>query len=504
MISVPQHRLFFIVDVWPNRGGAQPNPLVLKNGDDAVFVGREDELAKLRQLIAAPRAAIAVVYGRRRIGKSMLLRTAFTKEDVLFFEGLENRPKSEQLSHFLFQLRYHTGSSAVPASVGSWREAFMTLYETLREKPRHIVFDEFQWMANYRREIVSDLKYVWDQHLSQLGDITLALCGSIASFMITNVIKSNAMYGRTDLTVHLKAFSLRESRAMLVGHGLREVLDAQMIVGGVPKYLELLRDAPSVVLGINALGFQKDGYFTGEYDRIFLSHFGRNPDYERIVEILADNSYGLRRPKLAAVLEMNPGGSLTTLLRNLEVAGFISSNTPFDRGKGTKLLKYFLVDAYLRFYFSFIQPNRRKIEQGLQDELFLKLYQGGAFYAWLGRSFGYVVMNHARRVSELLGFSGIVFTVGPYFQAKSQAGAGGQIDLVFARADSVLSLCEMKHQRSAVGIGIIQEMEQKVELLQSNFPGKTIQRVLITSSAPTRDLEASAYFYRIIRAEELF
>lgn len=469
-----------------------------------MFIGREDELAKLRQLIGTPRAGVGVVYGRRRIGKSMLLRQAFAGERVLFFEGLENRPKSEQISHFLYQLRYHTDATGIPSSAASWREAFMVLYEVLKDGPRHIVFDEFQWMANYRREIVSDLKYVWDQHLSQLGDITLVLCGSIASFMITHVIKSSAMYGRTDLTVHLRAFSLRESRDMLRGRGLQEVLEAQMMVGGVPKYLELVREAPSVILGMNVLGFQRNGYFTGEYERIFMSHFGRNPEYERIVNCLAHNAYGLRRPKLAAALDLKTGGTLTTFLRNLEAAGFISSSTPFDRGPGTKSIKYFLTDAYLRLYFGFILPNQRRIEQGLQDDLFLKIRQGGAFQAWLGRSFEYVVLNHARRVSELLGFSGVEFTVGPYFQTANRENAGVQIDLVFARSDNVLSLCEMKHQRSPVGVGIIPEVERKAELLLQRFPKKTVQRVLVTSSPTTRDLESSAYFYRIIRADELF
>jgi len=79
-------------------------------------------------------------------------------------------------------------------------------YEELKLNPAHVVFDEFQWMANYRNEIVSELKPVWDLRISGIDGITLLLCGSIASFMIDKVLKSNAFFGRTDLVIHLKNF----------------------------------------------------------------------------------------------------------------------------------------------------------------------------------------------------------------------------------------------------------------------------------------------------------
>ncbi len=146
----------------------------------------------------------------------------------------------------------------------SWREAFAHLYNELKAETAHIVLDEFQWMANYRSEIVSDLKMMWELHISRLNGTTLILCGSIASFMITKVIKSSALYGRTDLVIHLRGFLLPETNEMLESQGQSETIEAQMMVGGVPKYLELIRDSASVYSAMEELAFTETGYLDVE------------------------------------------------------------------------------------------------------------------------------------------------------------------------------------------------------------------------------------------------
>jgi uncharacterized protein len=129
------------------------------------FIGRAPELEKLGNFLHSPKSQIAVVYGRRRIGKSLLLTQALKGRSALFFEGLEDRPKKQQLQHFMFQLRLQTGdtgSNERSKTPDSWKEAFLELFKAVKGKAITIVFDEFQWMANYRHEIVADLKYVWD------------------------------------------------------------------------------------------------------------------------------------------------------------------------------------------------------------------------------------------------------------------------------------------------------------------------------------------------------
>lgn len=469
-----------------------------------MFIGRKKELWLLGDMIQCGRSAIGVIYGRRRIGKSELIKKAFEKERILVFEGLENRPKQEQLDNFLFQLAFQTGKERLPHRISSWREAFALLYKELERAPAHVVFDEFQWMANYRREIVSELKPVWDNYISTIKGTVLILCGSIASFMTTAVVKSNALYGRTDLVIHLKGFHLPETGKLLAGKGVREIIEAQMLVGGVPGYLELIGEKSSVRLAMEELAFTETGYLTDEYGRIFLSHFGKNPEYEKIVATLAGRPYGLFRKQIAELAGIEPGGGLTTHLQNLESAGFISSMTPFHKGHNSRLLKYFLSDPYLRFYYGFILPNLKKIKSGLHRDIFNRLTQDGAFHAWMGRSFEYLCLDHAGAVSRILGFSGIDFSVGPYFTAPKEGVPGVQIDLLFARSDNVINLCEMKYSVNQVGLAVIAEVEKKAAALANVSSGKTIQKILISSSGATRDLQSSGYFFRIIDPVKFF
>ena len=226
-------------------------------------------------------------------------------------------------------------------------------------------------------------------------------------YQIKKVLKSNAFFGRTDLEIHLKNFLLPDTKEMLKGKGIIEIIEAQMLLGGIPKYLDLVREKPSIRIGIEELAFTETGYLVDEYERIFLSHFGKNPEYEKIVRVLAGQAYGLFRQKVSEVAGVDLGGGLTSHLKNLESAGFISSATPFHKGHNSRLLKYFLSDAYLRFYFSFVQPNLKKIKSGIQTDLFGKVAQSGAFSGWMGRSFEYLCIEHAAKISEMLGFSGI-------------------------------------------------------------------------------------------------
>jgi len=468
----------------------------------AEFVGREEELKALRGKISSPRSSVCVVYGRRRIGKSALVEKALEGEPCLTFEGLEGRPKQRQIDHFLTQLAHQTDTDRPSNEIRNWYDAFMLLHECVRETPRHIVLDEFQWMANYRSEIVSELKPAWEQYLSKVPGLTLFLCGSIASFMVKRVIRSGAFYGRIDAEIHLRPFHINEARYMLPDRGVGEVLDAYLLSGGVPKYLDLLREGPSVIMEMARLGFSENGYFFGEYKRIFVSHFGKQPAYERIIASLAARPYGLFRKQIAEGADVQAGGALSEYLDNLEKAGFITSATPIDKSPGSRYIKYVLSDAYMRFYHAFILPNQRAILARTADDLFLRKLQDSATAAWMGRSFEYFCLYHAKVIAQMLGFSGIDYRCGPYFRPSKGEKPGVQVDLLFDRADNVVTLCEAKYGIHPVGVSVIPEVEERTEQIRAVCGAKTIQKVLITRSKPTRDLAASGYFYRIIKAED--
>ena len=345
---------------------------------------------------------------------------------------------------------------------------------------------------------------IWDQYISQIEGTTLLLCGSIASFMVKKVIKSKALYGRTSLTIHLKGFLLNEVAEFMPNKGTEELFKAYMYVGGIPKYLEILSSAPSIELAIKENAYTPNGYFVEEFERIFISHFGDNTEYQKILKVLAANPYGLYRQEIAKLNKIEAGGYLSDMLFNLQSAGFISKTSPFDATRNSNKMKFFLTDPYLRFYFHLISPYIEELNENMDLDIYNSLQQTGAYYSWQGRSFEYLCMDHAHRIVDILGFSGVHFNYGPYFQPAKGKTKGIQIDLLFSRADNVISLCEMKYSQSTIGKDIIPEIERKVMVLREKYPKKTIQKVLIIKEDASKELLATGYFYKIIKAEDLF
>ncbi len=466
-----------------------------------MFIGRDEELHALRTAIQAREPRLAVIYGRRRIGKTSLIRQAVGREPVIFIEGLENQSTQAQIQSFLAQASRQLRRQLPPAT--SWHEALMALDTALGKRPMVIVLDEFQWLANYRQELVSTLKMVWEQYLSRAPGRSLILCGSIASFMTTKVIRSSAFYGRTDLVIHLQGFQLHETARLLRGRGFQEVLDAQCYTGGVPKYLELLAAAPSVVLGMEREAFRADGYFVEEYDRIFVSHFGRNAEYPRLVRALADSPYGLNRRELAAEAEIAEGGMLSLRLHDLEAAGFISSHSPFDKGSESRLIRYYLSDPWMSFYHAFLRSRLKQIRAGGKKDMFISLRQGGAFRSWMGRAFELVCLRHQALLARLLKFDAIDYEAGPWFRSPRKGLTGVQIDLAYDRADGVITLCEMKRQTAPLGKAVIAEVERKAEALRAAYPRRTVQPVLVVDGPVSKEIPASGYFHRIIQASDM-
>lgn len=464
---------------------------------NAEYIGREQELRLLRELGLSSDSTLAVVYGRRRVGKSSLISEAFKDSKIYDFEGLENESEAKQLEYFLIQLRHHFPNTDTNGIKG-WYEALMALAKAVESAPGVVLFDEFQWMANYRKGLVSILKTVWDKYFSKISSATMILCGSIASFMVNKVLKSKALYGRSSLAIHLKPFKVADTAKFLRGRSKQEILCAQMLVGGIPGYLKLLQTKNSVFLGIQELAFQEHGYFTTEYERIFTSQFGKSEFYEKLVRILSSKPMGLNRNQIVSASEISNGGSLSKYLEDLELAGFITSYTNFNRQNRSKI--YRLSDPFLRLYFKFISPRLIEINSG-KPNIFITLASSPEFASWLGSAAEMLCFEHRFEISKLLGFSDVEYKVGPFFKIKDDTGPGVQVDLVFARKDKVLTLCEVKY-RDTISPSIVQEVEKKA-LALPNRRGYTVQKVLISKYSVPKSISDRAYFSHMITLDEL-
>ncbi|MBF0363872.1 MAG: AAA family ATPase [Oligoflexia bacterium] len=479
------------------------------------FIGREKELSCLLSLTDGSKNKtdhIAVIYGRRRIGKSELIRQAFKNKFLLYFEGVENQSKGRQIEHFLLQLQeqineqthtktqnYNNNDSK---TAKSWAKALLLLKPVVKGKKVVIVFDEFQWMANYRSELVSELKMVWELYLSKMAkSITLILCGSIASFMIKKVVNSSALYGRIDLELPIKELAAIEANQLLGNKGRSELFEAYMLLGGVPFYLNLIKDKSSIRIGIDDLCFRREGALFNEYKKIFLGHFGKNPHYQKILSTLIQRPYSLLRTDIIDALQVEAGGEISKYLFDLESAGLIMGLTPVDKGENSKLTRYMIADPFISFHQSFIDPNKKKIELGIET-VFKTITSGPKYYSFLGRMFELFCIKNAKKLSSILGFSDVEFNYGPFYHHKKI-----QIDLMYLRKDNVITMVEIKYcGYKQISLAVIKEVEKKVDYLRKIFPSKTIQTILVVNSNDVlpKSILSNNIFYKVIHFDNFF
>ncbi len=470
------------------------------------FIGRDREQKLLRAWEKRlPEGQLSVIYGRRRIGKTRLVQEVFGNSRLLRFEGLEGQSTAAQQRHFLDQLASLTGRREYAAiRSANWTEIleFLADYVASEAKPSEpliLFFDEFQWMAADRVDLVSRLKFVWDNRLVGLP-VHLILCGSVSSFLVRKVLHSKALYGRIHLEIHLRPLNLPEVVPFMSRRSLREVVDLYMALGGVPQYLEMVDSAKSTLLNLHELCFSPHGFLVDEFERIFASHFGRNPHYQKIVATLARKP-NASRDALTRACKLASGGSLTQYLDELELAGFIERYVPVGRPLDSRINRYRLSDPYLLFYFKFIRPVRKQIKAG-QDLPASRFLPEKKLFPWRGIAFERLCLAHADLIAAKLGFSAVSYEAGSWF-ARADSSLGAQIDLMFIRADRVITLCEIKYRNGKIGKGAIAEVQTKVTTYP-NRAGMSIEPVLISASQVTHDLTDEGYFVHVLSLEDLF
>ncbi|OVE73403.1 hypothetical protein BVX93_01750 [bacterium B13(2017)] len=469
------------------------------------FIGRNNEINALNQWLLNPSISkLTAVYGRRRIGKTRLIEEASKNNRFIKFEGLEGENQKNQIKHAFHTLYQYSGKREHKLfQSDNWIDFFILLSDFLEKKPTIVLFDEFQWMACEKTSLVSRLKYAWDNYFLKNNHVHLILCGSVSSFIVKKVINSKALYGRIDLVLHLQAMSLKElGKAFMHKRSIYEQLEYYLAVGGIPKYFELFNASHSTQLNLQRLCFSKDAFFFNELQRLFVSHFGKSPHYQEVVHNLADKNFISRLP-LINKTSLSQGGSTTRIMDELELADFIESYGPIGNENARILKRYRLLDYFLRFYYSFIFPLRKQINSSI-----LPIHQAlpeQKYAIWKGLSFEHFCRQNEKTIASILGFKAVRYEVGSWYQRKDLK-KGAQIDLLFKRADNVITLCEVKNKKS-IDSQIISQVEKKVEVLLNSPLNKgkhfTIEKVLISVHPPPPAIYNLGFFSKIISLEEL-
>lgn len=468
------------------------------------FIGRKSEKEYILEAANAGEASILVVYGRRRVGKTELIEHILHGRNLIKLEGVEDGDTQAQMYRVLYQLSKALNDQYITRmQFKTWLELFDFIASKLPSGKCTLYLEELQWLAEYKNELISDLKYVWDNRLRHNPNLLLVLCGSSPSFMRNQVVHSKALYNRSMYEINLTEFSLSEAQEFLGNRAHREVMDAYLTVGGIPEYLKRIKKHSSIQIGICEESFKKNSYFSNEKNRIFISSFASNVHYEEIVDYLSQVKFASKQ-EIEKQLHTKGGGNLTAVLKDLELCGFIERYQPYQAGSNSNMVRYCIADSYLRFYFKFISPLSDRIQQGDYNLNPLHTLNKESYQKWLGLSFERFCRNHSQMIATIIGFSAVRYKSGAFFNRTTiKEQMGYQIDLIFDRADYVLTICEIKYTQSKIGVEVIDEFEKKLRMMPDP-KGKTIEKVLISASGATDALLARGYFDRIITLEDIF
>lgn len=463
------------------------------------FVGRHDYLKILHDIWSSGKTKLIAVYGRRRIGKTALINVFSRGKRAFIFEALEGEETAAQVRHFLDQLSQFAGKPYIrDLNYKDWFQAFNFFSQLIKEEQEIIIcFDELSWMASGHTKLISIIKYFWDRDWKNHPHLLFILCGSVAFWMLKNVVRSKALYGRVSESLLIEPLKPFEVAEFIGGkRGRQEILEYLVCFGGVPRYLEEFDFNQSLQLNIERTCFHPAGFFKEEAEKIFYNQFKETSTYRKIVKLLMKAP--LFPEELSRRIRMPSGGGFKLYLDNLAAAGIIGSLEKIHHFKPGKTSCCYISDEFLRFHAQFIHPYMREIEELKSTNKFEKI-TSQRWYPFLGYAFERFCLKHRYLIADLLGFGRKIIACGTVFEKER---GGVQLDLVFIRNDNVITICEVKYLSEAPSTGLIREFEAK--LSRCALPkGITIERALITNREPSQPLVESGYFHHIFRAETL-
>jgi len=443
--------------------------------------GRENERRLIEEFLNSQKSEFVAVYGRRRVGKTFLLRQVLADKMCFSFTGMANVSTAEQLQNFSLTLRQYNPDA--PA-IHNWMEAFAELQhmlEKLSRKQKVLFFDELPWMDTSRSDFIPALEHFWNAWASARTDIKLFACGSAASWMLDNIINSHGgLHNRVTHQILLQPFTLAECKqyfeANSYGYGDKEIAEFYMVFGGIPYYLSLMNKQQSVVQNIDRLIFSETGELHNEKENLFRSLFRQSEDYLLIVDALSQKSRGLTRSEVLAETGLNNNALFTQRLIELEKCGFIRSYEDYA-GKRRQVV-FQLIDPLCHFWHKIVEQNRYHDSEFWSHSVLSPLYN-----AWSGLAFEILCLNHVPQIKQALGIAGIQSRVFSW-RAPEQAEKGAQIDLVIDRADHCVNLCEMKFSRAEYELTKAEHerLENRmVQFTQYAERKKSIRLTMITS-----------------------
>ena len=470
------------------------------------IIGRKREKDALLQALMSKRPEFVVVYGRRRVGKTYLIKEFFNKQFSFYATGLTDEKTKGQLRAFGESLAFY--GSANKEAPKDWFEAFASLRRLLESEKvyrepinqKRVVFlDELPWMDTARSDFKNALEFFWNSWASSQEDLVLIVCGSATSWIISNLLTGKkGFHNRVTKQIRLMPFSLAECEELFAFNDIvmtrSQMIESYMIFGGIPYYLNLLDSRLSLTQNVNELCFKQYGELHNEYHNLFHSLFAKPEKHMAILMELSGKKEGLTRTDLSKVDAIGGGSVLTKNLRELEECGFIRKFTNFVKD-GSEAL-YQLIDPFTLFAIRYIES---KALNSWNEYL-----NSPGYNSWRGDAFEIVCLNHLGQIKASLGISGIESNEFAWKSAEHKNGA--QVDLIIDRKDGVINLCEMKYTNDEYALD--QEEHDKIlkrmSLFQKESETKKAIHVTLVCGNGYKQNKYSGIIQNVISGEDLF
>ncbi len=469
------------------------------------IIGREREKDIISKCLESKKPEFLVVYGRRRVGKTYLIREYFNEKFSFYTTGIPDQKTRSQLKAFNESLsNYGDDTGRVPKD---WFEAFRRLRKILESKEvyrdaisgKKVVFiDEVPWMDTARSDFKSAFDYFWNSWGSAQEDLLLIVCGSATSWIILNILNDKGgFHNRVTKQMRINPFNLNECKQFYIDNGINfsrdQIIESYMIFGGIPYYLNLLDSRLSLTQNVDNLIFDERGDLHYEYDHLFGSLFKRPDNHIKIIETIASQKRGLQRTDLVSQSGVPDGDGLTKAIRELEQCGFIRQYKNIANAQNGCF--YQLIDPFVLFCLYFRNGKIKSWQSFIKSP---------DYYAWRGNAFETVCLEHIPQIKLALGISGIESSEYSWKSKKKKGGA--QIDLLIDRRDDVINLCEMKctDKPYEVKAEYRENLINKITVFTEEVNmKKSVHVTLVTSNGYKRN-EYSDVIQNVVEPDDLF
>lgn len=456
----------------------------------ATIIGRKAEIEELNRLYNSGRPEFVAVYGRRRVGKTFLIKEALKDRITFQHTGVspvdqdsgKNRMKT-QLESFYYSLLNH-GLEGIKTPQ-SWMEAFYQLEQLLQQIDdggRQVVFlDELPWLDTPRSGFLPAFESFWNGWCSGRDNIMLVVCGSATSWILSNLARSKGgLYGRLTDEMKLSPFTLGECEEYFQHEGIElsryDIAQTFMVFGGIPYYISYFRKGLSFEANVDKILFGRSPRLKDEFNRLFGAIFANADDCKKVIRFLSTRNSGFTREEIARATGLPLGGGLSNTLASLAESDFIQKYNPY--GESGKTERYKLTDNFCLFWLKYVESNG-KDGSFMTDNLTSDIMR-----SWRGVAFEQVCWQHIAQIRHALEIGGVKTSVSAWCVRGGGTKEGVQVDMLIVRNDNVVNLCEMKFAGSPYIIDKDEDarLRARIDALKATLsPKQTVHLTMVTT-----------------------